>query len=255
MGCDCASLWIGAELGPVERACLRSVLRQGHSVDLYCYREPQGVPKGVRLRDAAEIVPEARIVRHRGGSVALFSNLFRYELLRRGRGTWIDCDMYLVAPLDGEAEDLFGAERLGVLGTGVLRLRPDSPLLPPLIALFDEASVPPWLPWRDRLSACARLRLTGRSGLELMPWGSAGPKALTALASEYGMLDLALPPEVFNPVPWQNAGWIRDPAVALEDVVTERTVAVHLWNERIRPFKVAPAPPRSFLARLQREGA
>ena len=36
-------------LGPrkIERACLRSVLRQGHRLSLYCYEKPAGVPTGV----------------------------------------------------------------------------------------------------------------------------------------------------------------------------------------------------------------
>src|SRR5690349_7920416 len=37
---DCVTLWIGESLGAVERACLRSVLRQGHSLALYCYDRP-----------------------------------------------------------------------------------------------------------------------------------------------------------------------------------------------------------------------
>jgi hypothetical protein len=36
-------------------------------------------------------------------------------------------------------------------------------------------------------------------------------------------------------------------------MVTERTVAVHLWNECIRAFKDRLAPEGSFLHRLQQE--
>ena len=251
---QCATLWIGDRLGRVERACLRSVLRHGHGLHLYCYRPPDGVPEGVELRDAAEIVPEHRIVRHRSGSVSLFSNLFRYELQRRGLGTWLDCDAYLLQPLEADALYLFGEEAPGVINGGVLRLPPDSPMLPPLIALFQERKVPPWLPLRAKAAAHWRLLATGRSGLARMPWGSAGPRALTAVAQAKGLLHHALPREVFYPVPWQDAGWIRNPGVSLEQVTTPHTVCVHLWNERIKGFKREPAPPGSFLALLQQEG-
>lgn len=252
---QCASLWIGERLGAVERACLRSVMRHGHPMALYCYRPPEGVPEGIQLRDAAEIVPETRVVHHRSGSVSLFTNLFRYELQHRSLGTWLDCDVYLLATLDGSEPYLFGEEAPGVINTGVLRLPANSPLLPPLIGLFDEASVPPWLPARARIAAQARLLLTGRSGLAQMPWGSAGPKALSALARQHGLAEIALPQEVLHPVPWHRAEWIRDPAIQLSEVVTPRTLTIHLWNERIKYFKDTPAPPGSFLARLQREGA
>jgi hypothetical protein len=88
-----------------------------------------------------------------------------------------------------------------------------------------------------------------------MPWGSAGPRALTALAKQHRVAELAEPPEVLYPARWQDADWIRDPAVKLEDVITERTVSIHVWNERIKHFKNEPAAPGSFLARLQAEGA
>ncbi|MDB5693118.1 MAG: hypothetical protein JWO81_2181 [Alphaproteobacteria bacterium] len=251
----CNMLWIGPALGAVERACMRSVLRQGHELSLYCYAPPAGVPKGIVLRDAAELVPEGEIIHHRGGSVALFANLFRYALQRAGRGIWLDCDTYLLAPIRLTDEHLFGEEAPGRINTAVLRLPPDSPMLPPLIALFEEKTVPPWLPPGARLAAAWRLAWTGRSGLSHMPWGVAGPLAMTAIARQYGFSERAQPPEIFYPMPWENAGWIRDPEQLLHDVTTPQTIGVHLWNERIKGFKNAPAPPGSFLARLQIEGA
>jgi hypothetical protein len=209
----------------------------------------------VELRDAGEILPESRIIRHRTGSVALFANWFRYELQRRGLGTWIDADAYLLKPLESEKPYLMGEEAPGRINNGLLRLPKDSPLLPPLLALFEERSVPHWLPLRARVAAWWRLKTSSRSGIARMPWGSAGPLALTALARQHGIADLAEPPEVLYPMRWQDADWIRDPAVPVESVITERTVSIHLWNERIKPFKDVPAPAGSFLARLQAEGA
>src|SRR5262245_41766923 len=136
-------LWIGPALGPLERACMNSVRRQGHRLVLWCYEEPRHVPDGVELADAAEILPRHRLIRHRSGSVSLFSNLFRYELQRRGLGTWLDCDVYLLKPLDGESPYLLVEEVPGTINSAVLRTPPDSPLLPPLIALFEERIVPP----------------------------------------------------------------------------------------------------------------
>src|SRR3712207_7292675 len=48
-----------------SRACLRSALRQGHPLTLYCYDAPDGVPEGVELADAGSIVPRSRVIRHR----------------------------------------------------------------------------------------------------------------------------------------------------------------------------------------------
>ncbi len=251
----CATLWIGSSLGPVERACLRSVLRQGHQLDLYCYAVPSGVPDGVAVSDAARILPESSIVRHQSGSVALFANRFRYELQRRSLGTWVDCDAYLLRPLDETSDYLLGEFEPGRVNTGVLRLPPDSPVLKPLLQIFDERKVLPWLPLAARIAAQWRLATTGRIGLAQLPWGSAGPIALTYLAHAHGIARYALPPEVLYPVRWQDADWVRNPAIGLEQVITERTVSIHLWNERIKHLKDLPAAPGSFLAQIQAEGA
>lgn len=251
----CLTLWIGATLGRVERACLRSLLRQGHRVALYCYRPVEAVPAGVDLRDAAAILAEDRIIRHRSGSVALFANWFRYELMRRDLGIWVDTDQYLLAPIVRRHPHLFGWQDRHLLANGVLRIPGDSPMLPELTEIFDERTIPSWLPSRQRLAARLRRLATGHTGLSHMPWGTAGPHALTALARKHGMLGEALPPSVFFPIPYPDAGWIRDPARSLEAVLQPDTLGVHLWNEKIKGWKDEPAPAGSFLARLHREGA
>lgn len=249
------TLWIGPALGRIERACLRSALTQGHAITLYCYRPVEGVPDGVEVADAAAIVPEDRVVRHRNGSPSLFSNLFRYTLQQRGLGTWIDCDLYFVAPLDHPKRDLFGWQDSRTVNNAVLRLPPDSPILKPLISIFDEREVPPWLNSIERAAATRRLHESGRTGISDMPWGSAGPNALTALLRQTGLLRNALPEAAFYPAPPIRAGWIRSPLIPLDRMTRQGTIAVHLWNELIKGFKDDPAPPGSFLSRLHEEGA
>jgi hypothetical protein len=254
MPAACVTLWIGPALGALERACMRSILHQGHPLSLYCYEEPAGVPEGVDVRDASEILPEHLIVRHHTGSVSLFSNRFRYELQRRGCGVWVDTDFYFLAPLP-DRPFLFGRYDEGVIASGLLLLPPDSPLLPELLAPFDEREVPAWLPPRARAAAWLRLRTTGQTQIAKMPWGSLGPRALTAAVHRHGLYHLALPPEVLYSVHWDDAAWIRDPSTRVEDVTTPRTRAVHLYNEIVKAFKDRPAPAGSFLARLHDEGA
>jgi hypothetical protein len=213
------------------------------------------VPEGVELADAAEVVPETEILRYPNGSYALFSNRFRYALQAKGLGTWVDCDAYLLRPLDSVRPCLVGEYEPGRFDTGVLRLPGDSPLIEPLLALFGDREVPSWLPWRSRLRAYGRRLRRGRSGIEAMPWGTTGPKALTALIHRLRVDVDPLPPDVLYPVRWQDAAWVFDPEATLADRISPATVSVHLWNERIRHRKARPAAPGSFMARLQAEGA
>ena len=121
MTAECITLWIGESLGPVERACLRSVARQGHKVALYCYGEPKGVPNEVEVRDASEILPEAAISAPWVARADLYSDWFRYELLKRGLGTWVDADVYVLRPLDMVKPYLFGVQDAPILNNAVLR--------------------------------------------------------------------------------------------------------------------------------------
>lgn len=252
----CVSLWIGERLSPIERACLRSMLAMGHQVELYCYEPLRDVPSGVRLVDAATILPADAIIRHRSGSVALFSDRFRFELQRRGKGLWVDLDVYMLTPVafsNGQA--LFGWQDRATLGAGVLYLPADSPVIARVLDLFEHPYVPDWLRLSDRIQAYWRSRRAGTIELADLPWGVAGPLALTGLARRFGLLDHAAPRDVFYPYHWDDAGWIFDPSQSLDRHVTPRTRTLHLYNHMIAARKFEPAAAGSFMDRLQQEGA
>jgi hypothetical protein len=162
--------------------------------------------------------------------------------------------MYLLGPLDEQTEHLFGEERPGVINNAVLRLPADSPVLDELLAPF-RGIMPAWLARRHRMRSQVRKWLGGGVDVGAMPWGTTGPAALTAAAAMFGLSSLALPPAAFYPVPWERAHWILDPAIDLQQMVTDSTVGIHLWNECIREVKDRPPPEGSFLHRLWAEGA
>jgi hypothetical protein len=248
-------LWIGDRLGPLERATKNYVLRAPQLITHYIDAQPSGEPDGVEEIDSPAVLPHAELMEVSGGRADLYSDWFRYELLRRGRGTWVDTDVYVLGPIDAEKPCLFGEQSPGVLNNAVLRVPPDSALLNGLIEPFERRTTPSWLPWSKYLPMRAREFITGRADLTRAPWGTTSPHALTAVARTLKLDRLAEPVSRFYPVPWQRADWILDPHAKVEDVTTAETVAIHLWNERIRSFKDAPAPPGSFLHRLQQEGA
>ncbi len=249
-------LWIGPGLSALERACMRSVMAQGHHLVLYTYDEVAGVPEGIEQRDATEILPRSAIVRHKSGSVALFSDHFRFELQRRGLGLWLDADTYLLAPLDyPHGAHVFGWNEPDWLGAGVLQLPEDSLIVAEVLSLFERPYVPRWLRWQDRLRSHAKAVLAGGVTLGDLPWGVAGPIALTGLARKHGVIGEAQPRATFYPFDYAEGAWIFDPARSLEEWITPQTRAIHLYNHMIAPRKAEAAAPGSFMARLQAEGA
>jgi hypothetical protein len=186
---DLHSLWIGPRVTWLEQLCLASWLAHGHRAVVWAYQPIEGLPSGVDVRDARELLPEEAIVLHRpSGSASLFSNRFRYHLLRRYPVTWIDTDVLLLRPLPTEAPYLFAWETPDSICSAVLRLPSGSRALSDLIAYTDaRVPVPPWWPLKDRIRQRA-LGIMGRhERAEDMVWGSFGPRALTRALRRHGL--------------------------------------------------------------------
>lgn len=245
-------LWIEGRLGPIERLCLSSFRAQGHQVELYAYGEITGLPEGVALRDAREVLPEAvaRSNRYANGSYALFSNLFRYEILRRGLGIWSDTDVVAMAPLALDTPFIAGWESADFLNGAVLFAEPHSDFVADALAAFSSGRVPPWVPFHRAPLAWIAHRAGRRVPATALPHGTFGPKGVTALAQQHGLTALAQPQEVFYPVPPRMARRVFESDYKLESVVTPATLAIHLWNEKLRDIKHTAPPVGSLLRTL-----
>ena len=91
-------LWFGESLTNLERLCMKSFMDNGHEFHLYVYDELQDIPQGVIVKDANEIVPRTRIKEFRW--FAGFSDFFRYMLLAKKGGWYVDMDVICLRPLD-----------------------------------------------------------------------------------------------------------------------------------------------------------
>jgi hypothetical protein len=215
-------LWIGRPLSVIERLSITSFLRQGHEYHLYCYDYVRNVPNGTVIKDAAEILPASEIFSHRqgpgAGSVAPFSDLFRFKLLLDRGGWWVDTDVVCLRPFDFSEPVIFASEHAGEkakLATAVLRLPADHAIA----ARCYEAA-----------------HLADRSRLE---WGQIGPDLLTRIVVEGGLRYPIMKPEVFCPIPWWH--WDRilaDDAGPAFSLLSEQTHGIHLWHEVWRREKV-----------------
>jgi hypothetical protein len=196
---DIHSLWIGDRLGPLEELCLSSFIQQGHRFFLHTYKTFD-VPAGVTLLDANDLVPENQIIRfRRTGSVSLFADRYRYEILRKFDVYWADVDIFCLRPFEFSGPYLFGVDRVAegrnILNNAVLGAPADSEFLARLLALFAKPSLAlRFLTPAERMklywNAVRRFQVPG---LEDFPWGSAGPIAVTHIAEELGIIDLAQP--------------------------------------------------------------
>lgn len=137
-------LWIGPVLSALELLCLRSFTAMGHEFHLWLY-EPldQALPVGVIQKPAASILPADAIFRyqhgnefgHGKGSLAGFSDLFRYQLLYQKGGWWADMDVTCLKPLDFQQPYIFRChDALPAVGN-LIKCPPGSALMK---ACFEE---------------------------------------------------------------------------------------------------------------------
>lgn len=241
MAIDVNMFWHGPRLGPMHGACVRSFLRHGHQVIMHCYERPEDLPDGVRVHDAAKIMPLADLYVHKKvGSVALDSDRYRYRLIAAGFGLYVDCDLFCLRPIQ-DADYIMGAEQDDTVNGAILKFPTDSALAEALISATDDSYfIPPWFR-RSKRRRLHLLRMVGR-GVHISKhrWGSWGPHLLSHAVNELKLWPEVSPIDRFYPVhPWQTS-LLRDPELQLADLVTPRTDAIHLWHKMLT--KEAPPP-------------
>jgi hypothetical protein len=231
------SLWIGDGLHPIHRLCLISAVYHGHQVRLFTYGPMQGVPEGVELADAEEVLPRSAMFFHgRTGSPAPFADRFRIKLIGMGLGAWIDTDVLFVKPLRPQSANIFGWEDEKLVGNAILGIDPASSLFATVSKYINEDFLaPPW--WNGYQTAVLKVRnaLGLRKHVGAMPYGTTGPDMLTWALREHGQLHLAQPRQTFYPLPYaektkvfKRDGWL--PLSAIPGDVT----AIHLWFQGLR---------------------
>lgn len=231
----------------LEHLSAASFVRQGHKVEVYSYEEVGGLPEGVRVVDAATILPSEALVFYKGrGTPGVFSDYFRASLMAAERGVWADLDMVCLRPLADMPDYILGWERPGSINGAVLRLPAGSPLLGAMLSIFTQTSRPllePHLPIGRRLEVAAKRLLGMKVPPEYMQYGATGPFALTYYAQRLGVAPVQ-PQEVFYPVPYTQVGSLMREGSMLDDYITPATLAVHVWRSQItaRGRQAIPEP-------------
>ena len=203
-------LWIGDCLSVMEQLSICSYLANGHTYHLYVYDHVRGVPQGVVLRDAAEIVSKERIFRYpEHNSYAGFSNLFRYALLLEKGGWWSDTDTICLKPYDFQSDHVFSSEAgpdgADVVNVGAIKAPRGSPMLAYLA------------------DACQA------TDTRTIRWGQTGPRLAAAAVAKFGLHRHVQRAATFCPNPFPGWEAVLDPGRSWR--FGPETYAVHLWNE------------------------
>ena len=89
------------------------------------------------------------------------------------------------------------------------------------------------MPWRRRRRQVLNsvLRPLGLApSVRNAPWGEWGPALVSYWVKELGLVSLCKPIDVFYPVHYFGTDLLFDPGLKLDDLITPRSVAVHLCH-------------------------
>jgi hypothetical protein len=225
-----ASFWHGP-LNPFAWACLASFPRAGAQLTLYAYDPALDVPEGVILADARKICPdESWIGRMRVDgkpSIATFSDLFRYRMIRDTGACWVDADILCLRDPPFASQPFIFCRQADFVSTllvnnAVLRLPGDEPALAELIA-------------------------TAEAGIDRdQSWGALGPFLLTPVLERRRLYVRAMEPRACYPVE-PELFWTLFLPSRREEVAAkvEGATLVHLWSEAIRwsGYDLSVCPP------------
>ncbi|MEM9240688.1 MAG: hypothetical protein AAGB07_12000 [Pseudomonadota bacterium] len=256
------ALWIGGSLTWLEQVCLKSFVDQGHPTILYTYGEVKGVPEGVEIRDGRDVIDTDNFMTHaRTGSVALFSDLFRFHMIAKDPDIiYIDTDVYSVRPIPADEKYVFGYETWseergrGQINGAILRMPPDCPTLQGLLAFTEETHpLPEWLPRRVMGEAKKRADEGNPMSVSELPWGIWGPLGVTAYLQMTGEMKYAKPTSYYYPVHFADRRIFARRPVHTWRQTTEETRCIHIWApiKRFCARKCDGLPPKgSFLDEL-----
>ncbi len=222
------------QLTGFELTCLKSFVDHGHQVIVHSY-EDLHLPDFLTAADAETVVPQKQMFFMADGfgkgSVAGFSDIFRYALCAKFNDYWIDTDVICLSDNWPDDENLLvaGWERPDSAANGILKLQS---------GLAEEL----------------RQRAT-ELGSEIQ-WADGGPRLLTKMVRERQLESYVLPEHAFYAIPIENWTWFHLPQFR-EAVhrLTSRSLASHLWHEmsRQKGFDKTLVPdPESFFGEIAR---
>jgi hypothetical protein len=228
-------LWIGGRLPPMQRLSIQSFLDHGHDFHLYVYGDLEDIPAGTTICDGTKILPREQVFQHRQGfgkgSYSTFSNIFRYALIFKRGGWWVDTDLVCLRPFDFAQEYVFATEL------------EDAATLTTTCALKCPKGA-------ALLEYC--LHVANSKDPDELKWSEIGPYLFHDAVTRFRLLDHRVEPHVFSPVNAWKFNDVLKPAFEISRLANSH--GLHLWNQMWRHEQVDPdqtAHPDSLYVRLK----
>lgn len=248
-------LWIGAELPLLARLCIKSYLDHGFSFRLLVYQTVKGVPDGVELFDAAQILPANEVIRDTNGFLRQTIDRIRYRYLAKYGGFFTDLDNICLRPFEIAARPWFGLTRTDVASVATLSFPADHEAILLLSAYTDDPST--ILPWDndEQVKAKRQLAISSTSASErrARTLGIYDANAhLTRCLQHFDLFENAEPIQVFSPLHWSVWRHSFDGTYNLSSPIFKSSLTLHLFGSLVKqePDALEQINEESIVAQL-----
>jgi hypothetical protein len=138
-------LWIGKNLSKIEMLTINSFIQNGYIFHLWTYEKIENdLHEKCLVCNANEIIDKSKVFSYKynsqfgigKGSVAGFSDIFRYKLLYEKGGWWVDMDITCLKPFDTNVPYLFRPHHELLLVGNIMKVPKGSKLM---LDCYEEA--------------------------------------------------------------------------------------------------------------------
>ena len=210
---------------------MQSFLDRGHQVRLYSYHSLDP-PPGVEEADAGRILSADDLPRYH--TIAAFADAFRYELLSKEGGWWVDVDVVCLTDKMPQANYAWAEQEPGVVNVAILKFPKGDAIL-------------------------AQLATLARASSGDTAWGVTGPHLISKVLRGFDPPDRAGTTRQFYPLHWLEAPLLLLPEYKLEVLRrTKDAMFLHLWAHALHEVGIdrdADVPRGSLLYDLLKPGA
>lgn len=203
------TLWMDGPLRRIDKICLASMVANGMDVTAFTYGDVPNLPDGVKGADAntimsRDLIDRLKLVKkvdhNTWQPIANFSDFFRIQLQKHGKGIWLDSDVFLFRHFTYDPTSVyFAKEDMLRIGSPVYYLPKSHPVIDEFDQLMmQDELMPNWLGLRR-----GKLRpfIWNLRGIKFSPPDIGitiyGNDAFTRLAKRHGDYNKALPKHTY----------------------------------------------------------
>lgn len=229
------SLWIGDQLSRVEQLCINSFSKNGSEFHLYTYNKVDNVPKEACIKDANTIIPKSEIFKNKRGSYALFADWFRFEMIYKKGGFYVDMDMICLKPFHFENEPIvFGRESADSISNAIMKFPENHEICRFMADICKHPNtILPYDSRKEKIKKLKRKYLKGNKRSNIH-WGETGPLGFTRHLNHLNLFNQAKHFTCFFPVSPCNWMSFFDDTFEGNMSFFNNSYTAHLWNEFLR---------------------